>query len=219
MAAVIYDMLIRGGAQGEQISAPLAAAYPLAGNIARQYAAYTRSALTHRTRNQRLRPRPHMRVSYGVEYQVRRSGFTLRRVRVSSIALFFGMLAAMLSAMRLAAICGLALSSASASAWGNEELHVLLDELAAEVLGSGPRKEFYVWAYNFFDANLVDLSGSDFSLASLQTHAAPSALVLGVLLTPMTSGLLFYFLGALFGACVNAGLSLIGGIRLFGEEQ
>lgn len=212
-------MLLRGGPNADTLSAHLAAAYPGSALIAREYAAYARQAVSSRIPYAQARERARTYVSWGAEFQRQpRGDFVLKRISVGSVAWFCFFIGSLLASLRLCFIFSLALAATLAHSQDSAFLYNLVDNIATESFGEGPRGELYKWIFRVLTEQnpIAEFGQGDEWLASV---LLPSYISAALLLTPITAGVLCFLLGGMAAVSVNFALRAAGGIRFENHDD
>lgn len=211
VAAMIYDATLRGGPAAAPIVAQLSAAYPDAAIIAHLCVSYQ----LHNLASTPVLPAPTYPQSYdfsGAQFHQHPGCFVLRRINVSSIAWFCFFVGSFLATVRLSLIFGLAMAATLARIFDNDPMFYVINYVATQAFGDGPRNELYKWLFAVFTAQ-NPLHAFENTGALSASQILPSHISAAILLTPVTAGMLCFALGALAAISVNLALRLSGGIR------
>eukprot|EP00177_Eucheuma_denticulatum_P002263 GFKZ01004055.1.p2 GENE.GFKZ01004055.1~~GFKZ01004055.1.p2 ORF type:complete len:250 (+),score=27.27 GFKZ01004055.1:289-1038(+) len=211
VAAMIYDATLHGGPAAAPFVAQLSVAYPDAAIVAHQCVYYHLNNLAA-TSVLPTATYPQSQVFSGAQFDQYPGSFVLRRINVSSIAWFCFFVGSFLASLRLSFIFGLAMAATLARIFDNEPMFDVINYVATQAFGDGPRNELYRWLFAVFTEQ-NPLHAFEDAGALSASQILPSHISAAILLTPVTAGMLCFAMGTVAAISVNFALRLSGGIR------
>lgn len=211
VATVLYDMILKGVPQDDELFMRLSATYPASAALAYQFVTRARATLSEALPTGQTEPAQAPVIPHA---PLRRGVLVLERVSIRSCAKVFALLGLLCTLSQMLFVLMLAVGT-TLSYDKSPELAAFLREVAETAVGSGQGLEVYKWVLAIVKQWLLGEAAQN----KLPPHVSPALAVQVALVMPLIVSALCFIIGSVAAYVVNVALAITGGARVHHRQD